>query len=240
PQHAPAPVATTPPQQKQTAAAPAPAAASAAALTPPPQHRQAAPAMGAAAPAAAPPPPPQHRQAVASVPAATKAGSPADPAPSPDTPTVSAPVEHRPPSDRVAAMTKRPQPSGAGSLRPGSPEAGTPTPVQVTLADADEYLAWDRAQSCHQKPKAAGGTVATAEFGSLNLPESSLAENPIHASTTVEAAPGPEPARDVAAGSPTAESPIWSEPWKAWVYRDPASDRWFRHDTEHNGWRPLN
>lgn len=113
----------------------------------------------------------------------------------------------------------------------------------VTLADSSEYLDWDRQEHA---PNLTGNTRDKAgSFNALTLTESSLAESPLNASTvqaaTVQTATVQTAgtATATATAIATAESPIWSDMWKAWLYWDPASDRWFRHDTSDNSWKPL-
>jgi hypothetical protein len=115
------------------------------------------------------------------------------------------------------------------------------TTEPVSLGTPDEYLAWDR-ELAEASPTDRSPTERD-QFQTLTLTESSLAESPLNASTATAA---PEAETEVAAESaaqtenvPTAESPIWSDLWKAWLYWDPGTDRWFRHDSDDNRWKPL-
>lgn len=81
-------------------------------------------------------------------------------------------------------------------------------------------------------------------FDTLTLPESSLSESPLSASTepTRDEPVMQEPAESQPAESEPAavpSAPEWSEHWQAWVYRDKASGREFRHDEATNRWLPV-
>ncbi len=118
----------------------------------------------------------------------------------------------------------------------------------VSLGDTGDYLAWDREQAT-TAASASASRSAGSSFDSLALTESSLAESDLNASTAVKTKSATPSAAATAAtttvaattanGAGTAESPIWSDLWNAWLYWDPASDRWFRHDTDNNCWKPL-
>ncbi len=106
-------------------------------------------------------------------------------------------------------------------------------PPPVTLADADDYLDWEQSGAPRPTRSSTASGSAGAGFDNLALPESSLAELPIHASTVAD-----KPAalnRDETAG----DLPTWSDTCNAWLYWDQNSERWFRHDPAENRWRPM-
>lgn len=98
-----------------------------------------------------------------------------------------------------------------------------------TLADEADYLQWDRLHGGIGDPTADLEPQASTGFDNLALPESSLSDQPL--TTTLVRVE----AEDQAPG----QTPSWSEAWQAWVYRDPTSDRWFRHDPASGNWSPL-
>ncbi len=104
----------------------------------------------------------------------------------------------------------------------------------VALADANEYVEWDR--ELLSTPAGNHGSVDGngGSFQALALTESSLAENPLNQSTS--AAPATSTATSTSA---SADAPTWSEKWNAWLYQDPATELWYRHDPELNKWCPL-
>ena len=119
----------------------------------------------------------------------------------------------------------RPAPNGdlAGATEP---------PPPVTLADADDYLDWERPSVARPRRSSAPNNGAGSGFEVLALPESSLAELPIHASTVA--------ARAALNSDTTPEDqPIWNDAWNAWIYWDRGSGRWFRHDPAESRWRPM-
>ncbi|MGI9614098.1 MAG: hypothetical protein ACR2QO_14405 [Acidimicrobiales bacterium] len=124
-------------------------------------------------------------------------------------------------------------------------------PDLAPLADFGDYEAWDRAETDLHSAMGPEYANGNGGFGVLALPESSLAESPL-ATTTIEQpsngygqaradepidAAHPGDAADATGGG--TETPTWSNEHSAWVFQDPASGRWFRHDTETDRWEPI-
>lgn len=142
-----------------------------------------------------------------------------------------APVGYADPADR-AALGRTVE--TAEAVDRGEPEpVGAPT-LRTTLGDSHEYLAWDRHEGVRSTPVVNAKPTGTPRFDALALPESSLADNPIHASAATSTEP--ERANDQRKGG---QAPIWSDEWNAWVYRDPKSGRWFGHDAAVDRWQPI-
>ncbi len=162
-------------------------------------------------------------------------GDPSDPGDSPPTVT----------DDRVTtgerAVGDAPSPATEstaapqGADGPGRPARADRTPAQANLADEAEYLAWDldeRSTPSAAEKRAQVGATAATSFERLALPESSLSESPLAATTLVR------DERTTGAPAP-AQTPVWSERWQAWLYEDVGTGRLFRHDTELDRWVPL-
>ena len=127
----------------------------------------------------------------------------------------------------TASDTDQDHPASNGDLA-GSIEP----PPPVTLADADDYLDWDRPSDARPSRSSAPNNDGGTGFDVLALPESSLAELPIHASTVA--------VRAALDNITTPEDqPIWNDAWNAWIYWDRDSGRWFRHDPAESRWRPM-
>ncbi len=123
-----------------------------------------------------------------------------------------------------------------GADGPGRPPRADRTPAQANLADEAEYLAWDldeRSTPSAAEKRAQVGATAATSFERLALPESSLSESPLAATTLVR-----DHERTTEEPAP-AQTPVWSERWQAWLYEDVGTGRLFRHDTELDRWVPL-
>ena len=126
-------------------------------------------------------------------------------------------------------------------------ERGTP-PAQVTLGDDAEYDQWTDLDDLDLVDRDSDVRHKDRSFETLTLPESSLSETPLTASTgrtgtsaenrcaTATVSRDTETRQE----APTAVTPEWSEELQSWVYRDEATDRWFRHDQDTNRWVPTN
>ena len=126
-------------------------------------------------------------------------------------------------------------------------EQGMPA-AQVTLGDDAEYDRWTDLDDLDLVDRHDGGQSQDNPFETLTLPESSLSETPLTASTgrngastdrqcaTATVERGTETGTEAEQEPSTAVTPEWSEELQSWVYRDEATDRWFRHDQDANRW----